>query len=617
MRGLLETRCLTLLIAAILGANALAYDLSGIVVAPDEQPIAGARVWLSQDRIPRVTTSDENGAFAFAEVAAGTIDIVALVDGYGLGGVHGQLIDNANVAIELTRPETIRLRMIDAGYEPVSGARLRRLALNGEVQVVVEDLVALGFPSIRSDDDGFLTIPSLPMDAYVSVTVSHRDYADASLPALPVPMELDLPMPDAIPLRGRVTNEAGEGVARARLSVFRTIDEQEYEVAEVLTDSEGFYQANAQPHHYSVAARHPDYAMPKPMPVTLSRDDAEAIVNLVLPKAHRIIGATLDTNGDAVPMVKLSYAADNIIYDEAVSDVAGAFELTVASGWGVLKVTPPPRMMTVNYPRIGFQVIDEPEVRLDPIELQPLPEIHGQVAAAAGVALDRVLITSLDLDPPVLTTTDKDGRFVIELDEMYEEPIAFRAEHALRFLRGEFTVDPRSEKTPEVQLAPFQPDLEQSEEPDSNDLDHMLGKPAPEIACDAWFNLPTGETELSLAALRGKVVVLTLWGGFDTLGRTRHRIDHLNALHALLADSDDVVFLGVHDASVEPPEVARYAAEFGIDFPIGCDADPFLTFDRYNTNIIPQTVLIDKEGVLRYYKVNDRIPELIKDLRRR
>ena len=51
--------------------------------------------------------------------------------------------------------------------------------------------------------------------------------------------------------------------------------------------------------------------------------------------------------------------------------------------------------------------------------------------------------------------------------------------------------------------------------------------------------------------------------------------------------------------------------------PIGCDADPFLTFDLYNTNTIPQTVLIDKQGILRYYKVDGRILELIKDLRRR
>ena len=71
------------------------------------------------------------------------------------------------------------------------------------------------------------------------------------------------------------------------------------------------------------------------------------------------------------------------------------------------------------------------------------------------------------------------------------------------------------------------------------------------------------------------------------------------------------------DASIEPSEVARYVYQYNIKFPIGCDADPFLTFDLYNTNTIPQTVLIDKQGILRHSKVNGRILELIKDLRRR
>jgi hypothetical protein len=80
---------------------------------------------------------------------------------------------------------------------------------------------------------------------------------------------------------------------------------------------------------------------------------------------------------------------------------------------------------------------------------------------------------------------------------------------------------------------------------------------------------------------------------------------------------DDVVFVGVHDASVEPEEVEEYLAQYRIEWPVGCDADPFKTFVTYGINFIPQTVLIDKQGILRYHDVEGRLLELIKVLRRK
>ena len=101
------------------------------------------------------------------------------------------------------------------------------------------------------------------------------------------------------------------------------------------------------------------------------------------------------------------------------------------------------------------------------------------------------------------------------------------------------------------------------------------------------------------------------------MGAGRYHIEELRALHHLLSDVDDVAFISVHDAGKETEEVRQYIRDFDISFPVGYDADPFLTFDIYNTNFIPQTVLIDKKGVLRHYHTEGRLLELIKDLRRR
>ncbi len=617
MRGVFLSVALLAACMGLLATAAAAYELTGVVVDADGAPIEGATVWLNQQRMPRFVTSDANGRFAFADLIAAPVDIVARKEGLALGGIQGQVIDNTEVTITLRKGDVIRLRMINTQYEPVAGARLKRLEVEGSFTIETEDLVPLGFPSTRSDSEGNLTVHDIPRGVFVGATVSHRDYADATLPALPAGIEVSMPMSKGVKLRGRITNESDDGVERARVSVFRVRDRIQREVSEVLSDREGFYTANVPPGPYFVAARHADYAMPRPVPVELREDGEDTIADLVLPAPHHIEGTTVDQDGTPVSMTKLSYRSGDIIYDETLSDVAGTFRLTVASGPGVLRIYPPRRMMTVGIPWINFEVEDDPVITLKPIGLQALPALTGRITADDTVPLDKILVSSLNLDPPVWATTDEDGAFRIELERMYDMPMQFRAEHALRFLRRDFEIDPLTLSSPEVRLRPYKPSLDAGDRTNPNDLEHMLGKPAPEIQCDAWLNTGPDGAELSLAQLKGKVVVLTLWGGFDTQGWTRHRINELNAMHRLLAGVEDVAIIGVHEASLEPSEVARYVYQYGIEFPIGCDADPFLTFDIYNTNTIPQTVIIDKQGILRHYKVNGRILELIKDLRRR
>ena len=230
MRGLLLTVALHVACVGLLATAASAYEITGVVVDADGAPIEGATVWLNQQRTPRVETSDPEGRFAFGDLVAAPVDIVARKEGLALGGLHGQVIDNAEVTITLRKGGTIRLRMINTQYEPVAGARLKRLEIEGSFTVETEDLVPLGFPSVRSDSEGNLTVEDVPMGVFMGVTVSHRDYADATLPALPAGMEISMPMVKGMKLRGRITNESEDGVERARISVFRMIDDVQHEI---------------------------------------------------------------------------------------------------------------------------------------------------------------------------------------------------------------------------------------------------------------------------------------------------------------------------------------------------------------------------------------------------
>ena len=80
--------------------------------------------------------------------------------------------------------------------------------------------------------------------------------------------------------------------------------------------------------------------------------------------------------------------------------------------------------------------------------------------------------------------------------------------------------------------------------------------------------------------------------------------------------SSAVLVLGIHDASSTADEVKEFLGRYDVRFAVGKDADPFFTFVNYGINAIPQVVLLDKKGVVRYYQPESRLLELVKTLRR-
>ena len=66
-----------------------------------------------------------------------------------------------------------------------------------------------------------------------------------------------------------MSDPQGQGVARARVSVYRFGTGGQHEFAEVLSDHEGFYTAVVPENDYFVAVRHADYVIPDPRDVVL------------------------------------------------------------------------------------------------------------------------------------------------------------------------------------------------------------------------------------------------------------------------------------------------------------------------------------------------------------
>ena len=601
--------------ALLLSDHAAGWDVSGTVLDPEGKPASQVTLWMSQNRITKKISGSSDGTFAFQGLNPGPITIVAYKEGFGLGGVEGQLLDDESITLHLTRPAALSLNIMDIQSDPITGARLKWLQVDEYLTIYMEDIVRLGFPSVRSDSDGLMTIPFLPTNSYAGVTVSHSRHAESHLPTIPVGLTIPMVMVEGKKLRGRVTNPEGEGVSRARVTVFRSGDEREYKFSEVLTDLEGFYSTTVPPAPYFVAVKHPDYGLPKPQPAIISPDTKNLIVDISMPEGFWITGTTVDRNKEPVKFAKIAYTVEGVIYDEAVSDSTGHFSVWGNTGEAVLHITPPKGMITQAYPAIPVRV-DNAALDISPITLMPLPSIMGTVTTRDGSPVANAIIHTQNTQPILWTRSGDDGTFQIQLTKMQEDPVQLVAEHPTRFLRRDASVDLLKPKPLDIKLRSFKPDTSQQKESIRNDLTHMVDKDAPDWACDAWLNLPEGMNDASLSDLAGRVVVLTLWGGFDADGPTRERIRELNELHAVFENTDDVFFLAIHDASLEPVEVQEFIRNWNITMPVGCDADPFLSFDIYNVNLIPQTVLIDKKGVLRYYNVDGRLHELIKAMRR-
>ncbi len=128
-----------------------------------------------------------------------------------------------------------------------------------------------------------------------------------------------------------------------------------------------------------------------------------------------------------------------------------------------------------------------------------------------------------------------------------------------------------------------------------------IGKPVPDFKLVYYEGYEYNNTaEMNLSDLRGKVVLINIWASWCK--PCEQEAPDLEEAWQLYKDSNDVVFVGVD--YVDTPEGAfGYLKKFTITFPNAPDLQSNISSILNRQMGVPETYLIDREGVLRQIKI--------------
>ncbi|HEX7637863.1 MAG TPA: TlpA disulfide reductase family protein [Burkholderiaceae bacterium] len=116
------------------------------------------------------------------------------------------------------------------------------------------------------------------------------------------------------------------------------------------------------------------------------------------------------------------------------------------------------------------------------------------------------------------------------------------------------------------------------------------GAPAPDFTLHA-----TDGRNLRLDELRGQVVLVNFWATW--CGPCREEMPHLDTLYGKYRKSG-FVLLGVN-IDDDPNTALATARKLGVSFPVLLDTDKQVS-KRYDLSTMPSTVVIDRDGKVRY-----------------
>lgn len=129
----------------------------------------------------------------------------------------------------------------------------------------------------------------------------------------------------------------------------------------------------------------------------------------------------------------------------------------------------------------------------------------------------------------------------------------------------------------------------------------QLNEPVPDFDLVFYEGYEYNDTkEMKLSDLRGKVVLVNIWASWCK--PCEQEANELQQAWELYEDGNDVVFVGV-DYVDTPAGAFEYLKKFEITFPNAPDLKSNISSILNRQMGVPETYLIDREGVLRWVKI--------------
>jgi hypothetical protein len=375
-------------VAAVLAlcvSRADAATVTGRVLSPDGQPVAGATVWIWESAAfepPSATTAktDADGRYALSyeppTADGGRVTIGAVAEGLGAGARPvTSPTEPLDVPLRAECVLTVKLLDAAAGNAPVAGVavKVRGVVISGMTDMSFEFIEApadTSFFSARTDQDGVAVIHGLPRAARALIDVDDDRFARLTYDdAVLLPNEATFTAPPttlrpAAVVRGRVTYD---GTSKPALGVRVSLQGvgRQQGGGTAVTDPDGHYRVARMPAGQFVVSLYLDPALAKDWTaraidgLELAAGEDAADTDLKLVTGSLITGHVRDDTGKGIADVPIglygparprSAAAIN----RAVSEADGAYSIRTPAGeqYVYVQTSAPPK---------GYQMPPEAE----------------------------------------------------------------------------------------------------------------------------------------------------------------------------------------------------------------------------------------------------------------
>ena len=448
-----------LLAQTLLGITAI----TGTVQGP-EGAAANVRVFLEPGLGGAVRTArtDERGRFRFDGVAPGPAGVFAYAPGYGYAGAH------RNVAVaDDPEPLTLRLRtagevagtVVDFRGEPVSGARIARIALLGAapVGIPLDKLEGQGIATPTTGTDGRFSIPNLPAGGDVAIKVAHPGFAQQAVEDVTVGATgLRVVMYPGEMVRGEVLSR-DSGLPVSNASVILRSAQPPHDSVVTQTDARGEFGVRLRPGIYlyqtvGASVRSPGWAQ-----LTVPGDGVVPPVTLRVAGIGTLRGRVRDAiTGAPVAGARLSLETFDNVADVARTGATGQFVFQVAEGPNSVKLEGAPGYRPPEQVRVRMEVPAGETVEMPDFWLAPIPDFEVTVLDGAGDPAPGVLVSVLRPASFGWRRTDAEGQTTLAVGTMPPSGrVIAMAEHPTRAEGALFSLSSEDAGGARVQLLPL------------------------------------------------------------------------------------------------------------------------------------------------------------------